>query len=113
MTRKQLSFVLALNALTKPVNVIAPAVVLVAALVLGALWLAPVAAICWLALVGVTFFDEREAGVAGERARADRHVEPPRPRPGAFAPEIGKRVRAAHGARAAIRLAVEQSEPPL
>jgi hypothetical protein len=113
MTRKELSLVLAVNAVTKPVNVLAPAVVLVAALVLGALWLAPVAVVCWLALVTVTFFDEREARAVADRERVQRRVEPPRSRPGAFAPEIGSRVRAAHGARAAIRLAVEESASPL
>ena len=105
MTRKELSCVLAVNAVTKPVNVLVPAVVLIAALLLGALWLAPVALVCWLALVGVTFFDEREARAAGERARATRAPEPPAiVRPNRFSPEIRGRVRAASAARAAIRL---------
>ncbi|WP_028062213.1 hypothetical protein [Solirubrobacter soli] len=104
MTRKELSLVLAVNAVTKPVNVLAPAIVLVAALALGVLWLAPVAVVCWLALVTVTFFDEREAREAGSRARsAARREPPPVPRTTTrFAPEIAARVRAASAARAAI-----------
>jgi hypothetical protein len=77
MTRNELSRVLAVNAVTKPVNVLAPAAVLVAALLLGAPWLVPVAGVCWLALVAVTFFDEREARAAGERARAGARQDPP------------------------------------
>lgn len=104
MTRKQLTCTLAANALTKPVNVLAPAAVLVAGLLLGAPWLAPVAAVCWLALLAVTFFDEREAREAGERARARTRPEPAAlPPTTRFSPEIGERVRAARAARAAIR----------
>ena len=104
MTRKQLTCVLAANAVTKPVNVLAPAVVLVAGLLLGAPWLLPVAGVCWLALVAVTFFDEREAREAGERARARCRPEPPAiVRTNRFSPEIGDGVRAASAARAAIR----------
>ena len=108
MTRKELSLVLAVNAVTKPVNVVAPAVVLVAALLLGVLWLAPVAVVCWLALVTVTFFDEREARAAGERARAAARPESPAiARTTRFAPEIGARVRAASAARSALSVVAD------
>jgi hypothetical protein len=117
MTRKELSRALAVNAITKPVNVLAPSAVLVAGLLLGAPWLAPVALVCWLALVSVTFFDEREARAAGERARAGRREDAPRPaaavRAGRFAPEIAGRLRLASSARASIRAAVEDSAAPL
>lgn len=106
MTRQDLSRVLAVNAVTKPVNVLAPAAVLVAALLLGVVWLAPVALVCWLALVTVTFFDEREARAAGERARAGARKPPPAAvRAARFEPAIAARVRAASAARASIRLA--------
>jgi len=116
MTRKELSRALAVNAITKPVNVVAPAGVLVADLLLGVVWLVPVAIVCWLALVAVTFFDEREARAAGERARAGRREVAPRPaavRAGRFAPEIAGRLRLAGAARASIRAAVEASTVPL
>ena len=92
MTRKELSRALAVNAITKPVNVVAPAGVLVAGLLLGVVWLVPVAIVCWLALVAVTFFDEREARAAGDghgragarlhhgRRRCARGASPPRSR---------------------------------
>ena len=66
-TRKDLTRVLVVNAMTKPVNVTIPAAVLTAGLLLAVPWLIPVALVCWLALVVVTFFDEREAESAGRR----------------------------------------------
>jgi hypothetical protein len=115
MTRKDLSRALAVNAMTKPVNVVIPASVLTAGLLLAVPWLIPVALVCWLALVAVTFFDEREAKAAGERARAAIRHEPPPPRAQAqaFTPEIAARVRAARAARASIRLAADESGSPL
>jgi hypothetical protein len=105
MTRKELSCALAVNAASKPVNVLAPALVLVTGLLLGVPWLAPIAVVCWLALVLVTFFDEREARVVGERVRAAARPEPPAmARTAGFAPEIAARVRAAGAARSAIGL---------
>src|SRR4051794_35088751 len=111
MTRKDLSRALAVNAMTKPVNVVIPASVLTAGLLLAVPWLIPVALVCWLALVAVTFFDEREAKATGERARAAIRHEPPPPRTQtqAFTPEIAARVRAARAARASIRLAADES----
>jgi hypothetical protein len=114
-TRKDLTRVLVVNAMTKPVNVTIPAAVLSAGLLLAVPWLIPVALVCWLALVVMTFFDEREAEQAGRRARSVRPepAPPVRTRPSAFAPEIAARVRAASGARASIRLAIDESDTPL
>jgi len=85
-TRKDLTRVLVVNAMTKPVNVTIPAAVLTAGLLLAVPWLIPVALVCWLALVVMTFFDEREAELAGRRARAGRPEPAPqvRARPSAF-----------------------------
>ena len=114
-TRKDLTRVLVVNAMTKPVNVTIPAAVLTAGLLLAVPWLIPVALVCCLALVVMTFFDEREAELAGRRARAGRPEPAPqvRARPSAFAPEIAARLRAANAARASIRLAVGESVTPL
>jgi hypothetical protein len=112
-SRGELARRLAVNALTKPLNVAVPAGIVVAGLLLGATWLIGVAALCWLALVGGTFFDEREAKAVGERALQERRappaVAPARP---AFAGQIERRVRAAVSARAAIRAAIEESDVP-
>jgi hypothetical protein len=112
-TRGELSRLLAINALTKPLNVAVPAAVLAASLLLGATWLTIVALVCWLALVAGTFFDAREARFVGERAREERRAPPAlvTERP-AFAEEIDRRVRAAVSARAAIRAAIEESDVP-
>jgi hypothetical protein len=112
-SRGELGRRLAVNALTKPLNVAVPAAIVVAGLLVGASWLIGVAAVCWLALVAGTFFDEREARAVGERAREDRRAPPAvvTDRP-AFAAEIERRVRAAVSARAAIRAAIEESDVP-
>lgn len=114
MTRDQLPRALVLNAVTKPLNVVVPAGVVVAGLLVGAVWLVVVAAAVWLALVGATFFDEREAQRVGERARAGRQVTAPKAgaQPAAFAPAIGRRLEAALAARDSIHAAVEATDSP-
>src|SRR3954471_19385326 len=79
VTRATLRRDLAVNAATKPVNVIVPAGVLVAGLLLGTAWLIPVAAVVYVVLAVMTFFDEREAGRVGERAYG-KGPDPARPR---------------------------------
>jgi hypothetical protein len=88
------------RALTKPVNVLVPTGVVVAAALAGAIWLLPVALACWLGLATMAFLDEREA-----RASPG---DPP-----ALAPAIAGRVKAAESARAAIRAAIAESRSPL
>jgi hypothetical protein len=114
MTRDQLRRALALNALTKPLNVVVPAGMVVAGVLVGAVWLLVVAAAVWLALVGATFFDEREAQRVGERERAGRQVAAPEARsdPAAFTPAIGRRLEAALAARASIHAAVDETDSP-
>ena len=113
-TREQLRRALIVNALTKPVNVIVPAAVVVAGLLVGAGWLLAVAALVWLALAGATFFDEREARRVGARERAERHLATPKPGadPSAFAPAIRRRLQAALAARDSIHAAVEETDSP-
>jgi hypothetical protein len=109
VTRAELRRALVLNALAQPVNVLVPAGVLVAAAIFGAAWLAIVAVVCWLVLVGLTFFDEREAARVGDRVRAARRDPAPAPASGVLAPEIRTRVRSAAAACAAIRDAIAAS----
>jgi len=108
VTRADLRRALVLNALAHPVNLLIPAGVLVAGLVIGAAWLALVAVASWVVLAAVTFFDEREAARVGERLRAARRDDAPRARadPAVYAPPIRTRVRAAEAACAAIRAAI-------
>jgi hypothetical protein len=115
LTRAELRRALVLNALAHPVNVLVPAAVLVAAVLVGASWLALCAPVCWLALAAVTFFDEREAERVGERLRAARRRDVPGPRadPAGFATVIGARVRAAVAACTSIRAAIAASRSPL
>jgi len=59
------------NALTKPVNVVVPAAVLVAGFVTGWLWvLVPLAIVAYALLVAFTLFDEGEARRVLSRGRA-------------------------------------------
>jgi hypothetical protein len=112
VTREHLARALAVNALTKPLNVVVPAGVVVAGLLVGAVWLLIVALVVWAALVGATFVDEREAQRVGERERAARRPAALEAEPTAFAPEIGRRVDAALAARESIHAAVEETDSP-
>jgi hypothetical protein len=115
VTRADLRRALVLNALAHPINLLVPAGVLVAAALLGAVWLVIVAVVCWLVLVGMTFFDEREAARVGDRLRAARRNVAPSGRvdPGVLAPAIRARVRSAVAACAAIRAAIAASPAAL
>jgi hypothetical protein len=70
ITRTDLRRALAINALTKPVNVLVPAAVAVAAVIIGAWWLWVVAIVVFAVLCAQTFFDEDEAERVGERTYA-------------------------------------------
>jgi hypothetical protein len=107
-TRRDLRRALAVNAATKPANVLVAASIALAGLLLAVPWLLGVAVVCWLALVVQTFFDSDEATRVGERARLARRG-PELPRPRAFAPEIASRLQAAGAERTAIHRAVEES----
>ena len=114
-TREELRRALVVNALTKPVNILVPALVVVAASLLGAGLLIAVALICWLGLAFVTFFDEDEAALVGRRRRATARATRPPAAPVAepSTPVIAQRVRRAHAAADAVQEAVRESELPL
>ena len=110
-SRSELSRALVVNALAAPLNILLPTAVLIAAILLGAWWLAVVAIACWLGLAAHTFFDEREARRVGQRVRAGRRKSALSP--GELNPLIGDRLKAAMEAREAIRVAIESSPDPL
>ena len=114
ITRADLRRALIANALSKPVNVAVPAAVLVVALVLETWWLAAVAAVVYVALAVVTFFDEDEAREAGERAYDRRSLGSGARRvdPAGLAAPIAAPLSAALDEEAQIRRAVEQAELP-
>jgi hypothetical protein len=114
-TREDLRRALVVNALTKPLNVLVPALVVVAGSLLGAGWLVAVALLCWLGLALVTFLDEDEAGRVGRRRRAAARAagEPAAAAAGPRTPALARRVSDAHAAADAVREAVRESELPL
>ena len=122
VTRDDLRRAIAVNALTKPLNVLVPAGVVVAGVVLGVVWLYVVAVVVYLGLAALTFFDGQEAervgarayggargggrgiGAGGGAARVD---------PGTLSQPIGLRLDSALRAEAAIRVAITDSGLPL
>jgi hypothetical protein len=111
--RSELRRALLLNAVGKPLNALLPAGLVVAGALAGVSWLWIVALVCWLALAGLTFFDEREAARVGERVRAVRPAGPAAPVPVPLAPAIADRVRTAAAACAGIKDAIAASPAPL
>ena len=114
VTRTALRRALVVNALTKPVNVIVPTLVVVGAVAVGATWLFAVAAIVYVVLAAMTFFDEAEAERVGDRvygrdrpAVAERRVDP-----GALAAPIAAQFSAALEEETRIRRAIEQTDGP-
>jgi uncharacterized coiled-coil DUF342 family protein len=71
-TRAELTRELAVNAATKPLNVAVGAAVVIAGLVLGTIWLVPVAVVVYVLLAVMTFFDTREADAVARRRRGER-----------------------------------------
>jgi archaellum component FlaC len=72
VTRTDLRRGLVVNALTKPINVVVPAAVAVAGLLIGVTWLIVVAVAVYAVLAVLTFFDESEAEMVGKRLYGDR-----------------------------------------
>src|SRR5689334_18492057 len=110
ITRSQLQRQLAVNAATKPLNIAAPAAVLVVGLLLHVLVIAvPVALVAYLALVLQTFFDSDEAERVGRAtyARADKR---PRLDETQLSPEIRRPLLQAREVAAGIRAAVAESD---
>ena len=110
-TRSDLRRQLAVNAATKPLNVGVPAAVVVAGLLLGTVWLLPLAAVVYVLLAVMTFFDEDEAAEVGRRAYGhDRQA--PRLSEKTMAPKIREYLEAARAERAAIDRTIAQSDLP-
>jgi hypothetical protein len=115
VTRSQLQRSLMANALTKPLNVLVPAALVVAGIVLGALWLVAVAAVVYAVLAALTFFDEGEAERVGKRVygTAAKGVAPPKQADlSKLAPPIAQQLGAARAEEARIRTAVTDAELP-
>lgn len=112
ITRTDLRRALAVNALTKPLNVAVPAGVAVAAVIVGAWWLWVVALLVYAALCAQTFFDEEEAERVGERAYSGDLPEGKRVDVKRLAPPIAAQLAAAKQEQARIRLAIESAELP-
>jgi hypothetical protein len=110
ITRATLRRDLAVNAATKPVNIVVPAGVAVAGLLLGAPWLLAVAAVVYVVLGVMTFFDGREAERVG--ARAYGKDRPGRVDAGALADPIRAQVLAARGEAARIEKTVQSADLP-
>jgi hypothetical protein len=111
VTRSDLRRQLVANAATKPVNVAVPAAVVVAALVLDAWWLVPVAAVAYVLLAAMTFFDEGEAEEVGRRVYG-RDRPPERLPEKALAPKIREYLAAARREREAIDRTIAQADLP-
>jgi hypothetical protein len=113
ITRTELRRALAVNALTKPVNVLVGAGVAVAAVVLGAWWLWVVAFLVYAVLCAQTFFDEEEAERVGQVAYAGDLPAGRRVDPDKLARPIGAQLAAAVIEQARVRAAIDASELPL
>ena len=114
ITRRDLRRALVLNALTKPVNVVVAAVVVVAGVAVGAAWLLVVALAAYATLATLTFFDEAEARRVGDRAYGRRRVEagPRRPNPEKLAAPIASQYSAALEEETRIHRAIAKAELP-
>jgi hypothetical protein len=115
ITRSQLQRSLLVNAMTKPLTVLVAAAVAVAGIVLGAVWLIGVAAIVYVVLAALTFFDADEAERVGKRVygTAAKHVEPPKQADlSRLAPPIGQQLASARAEEARIRTSVTDADLP-
>ncbi|HEX4760467.1 MAG TPA: hypothetical protein VH256_06675 [Thermoleophilaceae bacterium] len=115
VTRSSLQRSLVANALSKPLNVLVPAVVVVAGIVLGALWLIPVALVIYAVLAALTFFDSSEAERVGKRVygTAAKQVPPPKQADlSRLAPPIAQQLGSARAEEARIRTAVSDADLP-
>lgn len=115
ITRARLRRALVVNALTKPVNLAVPTVVVAAALAVGTWWLVAVAAAVYAALAAMTFLNEDEARQVGERVYGQRRLETGERRvdPGRLAAPIAAPLSAALDEEARFRRTVAQARLPL
>jgi len=116
VTRRTLQRRIAVNALTKPLNLVVLAALIVAGIVLDLAAIAiPIAVVAYLVLCAVTFFDADEAERVGREtyARARGEQEPATPLDTrALDPRIAALLTQARETAAAIRSAIEAAEHP-
>lgn len=102
---------LAVNAATSPAAVVTGAGVAVAGLVLGMTWLIGLAAVVYVALAAMTFFDSKEADkVAGRLREGEPERVVARLDPNTLAPRIGRWLDAARVEERRIRQAISESD---
>jgi len=112
-TRSQLTRAIAVNAATKPVNIVVPAAVAIAGALLGIGWLWAVAVVVYVALVVATFFDADEAEKVGKRSRGVEDGQPAAQRqldPATLAPPIAERLQQALAEEQQIRSTIESAD---
>jgi hypothetical protein len=110
-TRSALTRAIAVNAATKPVNVLVPAASGVVAALTGVTWLWPVAILVYVALVLATFFDADEAEAVGKRRRGEGATPQQRALdPAKLAPPIAERLQQALAEEQQIRQTIESAE---
>ena len=112
ITRSDLRRALAVNALTKPVNVLVPAAVGVAAVIIGAWWLWVVAIVVFVVLCVQTFFDEDEAKKVGDRTYGRERPASRRLDARKLAPPIRAQLDAALNEQKRISAAIENAALP-
>jgi len=112
--RSDLRRALVVNALTKPLNIVVPAAVVVAGLVIGTLWLVVVAVAVYVILVAMTFFDADEAKRVGDEAYGRHRLteRSGRPQPAQLSKPIGEQLAAALTEEQRIRGAIAEAELP-
>jgi hypothetical protein len=111
VTRADLRRGLVVNALTKPINVVVPAAVAVAALLIGATWLLAVAVVVYAVLAVLTFFDEGEAEKVGKRVYGDRGAgRQKRIDVRTLAPPIARQVESARASETQIKDTIQHSD---
>ena len=113
VTRDTLKRQLAVNAATKPLNVAAPAAVIIVGLLLGVTVVAlPIAVIAYIVLFLQTFFDGGEAEKVGKSAYGSRPERVPLDAR-TLSPAIARPLEEARATAAAIRRTVVEADAPL
>jgi ABC-type phosphate transport system auxiliary subunit len=110
VTRKHLQRELVVNAATKPMNIGVPVSVAVAGILTSAPWLLAVAAVVYVALAAMTFFDEDEAAKVGERVYGREDKPRQELEASALMPPIRAQLEAARHEQHAIAKTIEGSD---